>query len=439
MTVIGAYILPHPPILIPEVGGSQRNEAIKTLVSIEKVREDFKKLNPDTIVVLTPHHHFYADYFHISPGEEALGSLASFGVSQVKLKVKYDSDFVERLKKEASNLAFPCGTEGEKDKALDHGTLVPLLLILPPHFQGSIVRICVSGLSPRMHFQLGEMIRDQAEKIDKRFLFLASADLSHRLSEVSPYGYDSAGPIFDEIIKTAVIDGNLASILKIDPSLARSAGECGWRSLQVLSGFLEKIPCQSALLSYESPFGIGYAVASFHRDAIEEKINPPSLAREALKTYLEKGRRISPRITEKAPWMDERKGAFVSLKKNGELRGCIGTIVPVQDSTIEEIIENAIAAGTRDPRFNPVLREELSELDISVDLLDEPEVIPDETFLDPKIFGVIVIQGRRRGVLLPDLDGVDTPKAQVDIAMRKGGIEPMLPYQLYRFKVVRYQ
>lgn len=439
MSVLGAYLLPHPPILIPEVGGNRRFEAKETLVAIEKVRMDLQELKPDTIVVLTPHHHFYADYFHVSPGEAATGSLAAFGASQVHLNVKYDTAFIERIDKAAADLAFPCGTKGEKEKMLDHGSMVPLLQILPTDFQGKIVRICVSGLNPKMHFRLGELLRDLAEKIDQRILLLASADLSHRCSQESPYGYDSAGPQFDQQITQAISDGNMSSVVKIDPSLARAAGECGWRSLQVLAGYLDQRSYESKLLSYECPFGIGYAVAIFHQVEQMNELNPSSFARQALKMYLEEGRHFSPVITRKVGWMEDRKGAFVSIKNNGELRGCIGTIEPVQDNTIQEIIENAIAAGTRDPRFKPISKDELEGLEISVDLLDKAEVIPDETFLDPKIYGVIVVQGRRRGVLLPDLEGIDSPEKQLNIAMRKGGIEPMLPYQIYRFKVVRYR
>ena len=134
----------------------------------------------------------------------------------------------------------------------------------------------------------------------------------------------------------------------------------------------------------------------------------------------------------------ERAGAFVSIHEHGMLRGCIGTILPVQSSLAEEIIENAISASTRDPRFDPITTSEIPYLDINVDVLSEPEPIHSRDELDVKRYGVIVSCGSRRGLLLPDLEGVDTVDEQVSIAMKKGGIRESDDYQLERFEVVRH-
>ena len=134
----------------------------------------------------------------------------------------------------------------------------------------------------------------------------------------------------------------------------------------------------------------------------------------------------------------EQAGVFVSLKKFGELRGCIGTTGPTTDSVVEEIIQNAISAGTRDPRFEPVTAAELPDLTISVDVLGSPEPIDDTSELDPSRFGVIVQSGGRSGLLLPDLEGVDTALEQLAIARRKAGIRADEPCRLMRFQVTRY-
>lgn len=131
-------------------------------------------------------------------------------------------------------------------------------------------------------------------------------------------------------------------------------------------------------------------------------------------------------------------GAFVTLHKEGRLRGCIGTIGPTQDSLAEEIIMNAISAAFRDPRFPPVRREELPDITCSVDVLEEPEPVFDMRDLDVKAYGVIVSRGHRRGLLLPNLEGVDTVEEQVDIARQKAGIGPGERFTLERFKVVRH-
>ena len=158
------------------------------------------------------------------------------------------------------------------------------------------------------------------------------------------------------------------------------------------------------------------------------------LARRSLKIWLEEGRRLQgeePRGI--------RAACFVSLHEaNGELRGCIGTIEPVRDDLTLEIIENAVSAGTRDPRFPPVLPEELDGLTIEVSVLTPPEPVSGPLDLDAKRFGVVVRQGSRRGVLLPDLEGVDTVEQQLGITKRKAGIYNEDPVELWRFTVERH-
>ncbi len=162
------------------------------------------------------------------------------------------------------------------------------------------------------------------------------------------------------------------------------------------------------------------------------------LARKTIESYIREKRTIEP-PERLVPEMQGRAGTFVSLHDSrGDLRGCIGTIEPRQPAVAQEVIQNAISAATRDPRFPPVQPEELESLDIKVDVLSEPEPIDSLDQLDPKRYGVIVESGWRRGLLLPDLEGVDTVEYQVDIAMRKAGISPDEPMQMYRFEVKRY-
>jgi AmmeMemoRadiSam system protein A len=162
------------------------------------------------------------------------------------------------------------------------------------------------------------------------------------------------------------------------------------------------------------------------------------LARRTIESYIREKRTIEP-PGELVPEMQGRAGTFVSLHDSrGNLRGCIGTIEPRQPTVAQEVIQNAISAATRDPRFLPVQPEELEGLDVKVDVLTEPEPIDSMDQLDPKRYGVIVESDWRRGLLLPDLEGVDTVEYQVDIAMRKAGIRPGEPMQLYRFEVIRY-
>jgi AmmeMemoRadiSam system protein A len=161
------------------------------------------------------------------------------------------------------------------------------------------------------------------------------------------------------------------------------------------------------------------------------------LAKRTVESYIKKGKVVqAKRLT---PEMKPRAGVFVSIHKGGELRGCIGTIEPQRKNVAEEIIANAIASASRDPRFYPITADELAELEYSVDILTKPEPVKSRKQLDAKRYGVIVEAGGRKGLLLPDLEGVDSVNYQIDICRQKAGIDPEEPVKLYRFEVKRYK
>jgi len=162
------------------------------------------------------------------------------------------------------------------------------------------------------------------------------------------------------------------------------------------------------------------------------------LARETIENYIKQGKIITPILGLPEEMINQKAGVFVSLKKFGDLRGCIGTFMPTQENIAQEIIKNAISAAVDDPRFSPVNISELEDLSISVDVLSAPEEVKDISQLDPKKYGVIVSSGYKKGLLLPDLEGVDAVEYQIDIAKRKAGIYPGEKVKLYRFEVKRY-
>jgi AmmeMemoRadiSam system protein A len=169
-----------------------------------------------------------------------------------------------------------------------------------------------------------------------------------------------------------------------------------------------------------------------------EELHPAvKLAKETVESYIREGKTPKPR--ELTPEMKGRAGVFVSIHKHGELRGCIGTFEPSKDNVAEEIIANAISSSTRDPRFPPVAASELDDLEYSVDILTQPEPVKDMSQLDPKEYGVIVESGWRKGLLLPDLEGVDSVEEQIAICRLKAGISPGEPVNLHRFQVRRFR
>ncbi len=162
------------------------------------------------------------------------------------------------------------------------------------------------------------------------------------------------------------------------------------------------------------------------------------LAKKSVEKYIREGRVESPLDTP-SPDMTEKAGVFVCLKKHGQLRGCIGTFMPSYENVGVETIMNAISAATKDPRFHPVEESELQELDYSVDVLSPPEKISDAKELDPHKYGVIVVSGNRRGLLLPDLEGVDTVDEQLRITKMKADILPHEEVEIFRFEVKRFR
>jgi len=174
------------------------------------------------------------------------------------------------------------------------------------------------------------------------------------------------------------------------------------------------------------------------KEKMDSESTPVALARASLHYFLDKGT-ILPVPDNVSNVLEGRAGVFVSLKKHSQLRGCIGTFAPTRSNIASEIIYNAISAGTADPRFEPVVIEELSAIDISVDILEAPEAVDSIDKLDPQKYGVIVRKGSRSGLLLPMLEGVDTVDEQLSIAMQKAGIGPEEEIELFRFTVTRYK
>lgn len=463
MGIKAAYMVPHPPLIVPAVGRGGEKDIIETTRAYERVAEHIAKIAPDTIIITSPHSVMYADYFHISPGTGSAGDFARFGAPQVSFDVDYDTEFVERLGKLLKQNKFPAGTQGERERELDHGTMVPLYFIRKHYKEGKIIRIGLSGLPLADHYKLGMFIKQVAEELDRNAVFVASGDLSHKLQDYGPYGFDPAGPVYDKRIMEAASKANFGAMLEFDEEFLDKAAECGHRSFVIMAGAFDGLDVKPEVLSHQDVTGVGYGIAIFEPGdkndsrcflkAIADKIKATEstpyvkLARATIEQFVKTGKRLkfpselpaglAEALPEEAT--KERAGAFVSVHKNGMLRGCIGTIGPVQDSIAEEIISNAISAVSRDPRFERVREDELELLEINVDILGKPENIDGPDQLDVKRYGVIVSCGARKGLLLPDLEGVDTVEEQIDIARRKGGISPDDDYKLQRFEVVRYK
>ena len=459
--ISGAIIVPHPPIIIPTVGRGREREVQATISAYRAAAQQAAAWNPEVLILTSPHSAMYADYFHISPGKGASGDMSAFGAPQTKLTVEYDEELRDELIRQAEEAGIQAGTLGERDSSLDHGTFIPLYFLREAGVNCPILRIGLSGFSPLEHYRLGQCIARAVDKLGRRTVFVASGDLSHKLKDDGPYGYVPEGPVFDQKVTDAMVAGDFLQFLTMDDGLCERAAECGLRSFQIMVGALDGLSVDAKLLSYEGTFGVGYGVATFtvtgpdesrcfarqckeiERARMEERkaAEDPwvSLARLSLETFVRTGKRLNVLPDDLPDEMTTRvAGAFVSLHAHGQLRGCIGTTGPTTESVAWEIVQNAVSACSRDPRFVPVRVDELNSLEYSVDILGEAEIVSSKTELDVKKYGVIVSCGGRRGLLLPDLEGVDTVEQQIEIALQKGGISSEERYTLERFEVVRH-
>ena len=461
MSILGAVIVPHPPLIIPTVGRGREQEVQSTIDAYRTVAKQVAAWEPEVLIITSPHQVMYADYFHIAPGQGAIGDMSAFGAGQTKLGVEYDAQLRDELIRRAESAGLRAGTLGERNPSLDHGTFLPLYFLQESGVDCPILRIGLSGFSPIDHYRLGQCIAQAVETLRRRAVFIASGDLSHKLREDGPYGFAPEGPEFDWQITEAMAAGDFLQFLTMDPALCDRAAECGLRSFQIMAGALDGLAVESKLLSYEGVTGVGYGVATFavtgpdedrrfgeqcaelERTRLAEKKASEDpwvkLARLSLETFVKTGMRLEC-LPDGLPaeMTGQTAGAFVSLHTHGQLRGCIGTTGPTTESVAWEIVQNAVSACSRDPRFPPVTVAELDSLEYSVDVLGQPEPISSPAELDVKKYGMIVSCGGRRGLLLPDLAGVDTVEQQIDIARQKGGISSREKYTLERFEVVRH-
>lgn len=471
-TVLAGAVMPHPPILMPGVHTGS-HQAGQTDQAMREIAETLIQAQPDTVVVVSPHAPMFSDYLFMYDGQEVHGHFGRFGAMETRFTYKQDTELRDQLihELEQAGVSGGCLSPGQMrrlqvDRDLDHGVLVPLYYLQQLKPELTILAMSSSHLPLPDIYRAGQALAAAAETLGRRIVIIASGDQSHKVNEASPYGVNPDGSVYDQAVCAGIQKGNALDLLSIDPQVAGRAAECGYRSMIMMLGAFSRQALQGHLFSYEAPYGIGYCVGLLRpaddrkdqMDAFEQLLLtrqdrlrkrqetasfPVQTAWQALTGHLRDGHipevdAIRGDPADREFWLGRRAGVFVSLHKWGDLRGCIGTTAPTQSSVVAEIIHNAIQAALHDPRFDPLSPDELDDLDISVDVLDEPEPVEDRARLDPEKFGVIVAHGGRRGLLLPDLDGVDTVEDQLAIACRKAGIPENTSYRIERFQVTRY-
>lgn len=458
LTMVG--IAPHPPIIIPSIGRDELSKAKKTVNGMKQLSSLFSAVNPKLLIIITPHGSVFREGPAVLTDRYLSGDFGQFGFPELKVEFETDVELVDLLKAETKSeqlkpvfLGSSDGDYSVGENSLDHGAMVPLYYLNQAGLKVPGLHITF-GFNPLKDlYRFGIALRRTVEARGLPTAVLASGDLSHRLIPGAPAGYTPRGAEYDHLLVSLLHEGKVTEILNLDSGLVEDAGECGLRSFVIALGMVDGEPLDTEIISYEGPFGVGYLVAAIKIDAGKSSykevddmvssgpaggINPAQLARHVIREYFDSG---SPaKLPQKLPPVfQEKAGAFVSLKKAGALRGCIGTVEPVRKNLAAEIAANAVSAAIRDPRFPPLSAEELAAIDISVDVLSPMEAVKGMDELNPKVYGVLVRSGNRSGLLLPDLEGVDSAEEQVAIARRKAGISPTEPADLYRFTVTRYK
>ena len=375
----------------------------------------------DTFIIMGPNHTGLGKPF----------SIMTEGNWQTPLgDIKIDSELGKRILVSSRYLE-----EDHNAHRFEHSVEVQLPFLQYFNDSFKLVPIVLSHASGAIYKEIGREIATAVRELKREVVIIASSDMTH-------YEPQESANRKDKYAIEAILNLNEDELLRRIEEL--NITMCGYAPAVSLIAAAKELGANKAELAKYQTSGdtsgdyssvVGYAGVIIKAAEMSPLVR---LAKEAVETYVKEDSIIPPpdRLT---PEMKKQAGTFVSLHKLGQLRGCIGTLEPTQENVAQEVIFNAISSATRDPRFPPVTAKELEDLEYSVDVLTEPKLVKDKGKLNPKKHGIIVESGSRKGLLLPDLDGVDTVEQQINICRKKAGIYPEEPIELYKFEVKRYK
>jgi AmmeMemoRadiSam system protein B len=254
-------IYPHPPIMIPEVGKGELPKVEKTINAAKKLSSRIVEANPETIIIVTPHSYLNHRFFNVYVDDVLTGDFSNFGAPEAKVSFENDIEFIHNLAAQSKDIfgglsQIPPGTP------LDHGSAVPLYYLAHAGYKGKIVVINYTVHGAEEHIMFGSLITKTANLLERKTVFVASGDMSHKLLETAPAGYHPDAHYFDETIAEGISNGKYESIINMSPVLRKKAGECAFNSLMVAMGVVNKQPQHNEVIDYEAPFGVGYLVAT---------------------------------------------------------------------------------------------------------------------------------------------------------------------------------
>ncbi len=433
----------------PVVAGQFYPASASLLKSTIKKMVDEKVTREDVIGALLPHAgypysgpvaaatisriKFKDTFIIIGPSHTGMGkpfSIMTEGIWKTPLgEVEIDSELGKQILSSSGHLE-----EDQLAHQFEHSVEVQLPFLQYFQLDIRIVPIVLAHGNADIYREIGQAIAESIKNLNKEVVIIASGDMTHYEPQESAQQKDS------QAIE-AILELNEDELLRRGEELNISMC-AGAPAAALISAAKELGATRAELVKYQTSgdtTGDYSSVVGYAGIIIKGNQMSPltRLARETVESYVREGK--TPQPEQLTPEMKEKAGVFVSIHKHDRLRGCIGTFEPAEANVAQEIIRNAISSATADPRFLPITLEELNDLHYSIDVLTEPEPVEGKDQLDPKKYGVIVEAGWRRGLLLPDLEGVDSVNHQIDICRQKAGIAPDEPVKLYRFEVKRYR
>lgn len=449
--VVCAVLMPHAPVLVPEVGGQRGGAAAASCRAMRTAAACVMRHDPEALVLISPHSPRQPNAFGIWADNPMRGTFTEFSAPGIAVSLPLDQLLARSISSEAH--ARDLATWSIHRCPLDHGAMVPLWFLIEAGWNGPTVVLSLNYPEADGLIALGEAIAAAAAAVSRRVALVASGDMSHRLTPGAPCGFHPQAHRFDETFIQLVRDGDYRQIQIIAPKLREHAAEDVVASTLIAAAAVNWQTTGHQVLNYEGPFGVGYGVAIlFAEPSPVSAANPiasdvaeiggnalPTVARRSVVAAIYGVEENSP--APGSDYLGTQAGVFITIRhRNGKLRGCVGTVSPVCPNIVAETWRNARLAALQDRRFDRVTAGELDELRFEVSVLHPPEPVASETELDPARYGVIVSAADgRRGLLLPGIQEIKTPQQQVDFARKKGWISPDEPVTLQRFQVDRFE
>lgn len=482
--ILRYYLMPHPPLIIPSIGEGGEFEIQRTIDACNCVGKEIQELKPETIVIVSPHGTKFSDAISISNGEKIRGNLKEFKDSQITIEKHIDRQFNQKLEEICKYDNIPVVLydsnllkKFHREYKLDYASIIPMYFIEKFYKNYKIVQITYNNLSDVQLYKFGMAIKQTAKSLDRSVVFIDSMNLSKILTDEEKY-QDSNDEInldtdidtdidtddkinFDTELISNLENGDVKSIFNIDKSKINDAVENELKSILIMLGAMDLEKINTQVMSYETDYKSSYSVIKFDntkkdksklesiismKEEILNKANKISscqnpyvkLSRDSLNHYFTTNHLMAVPHNIPCELKQNQSGVFVSLIKEGELRGCVGTTLPETDSIAQEIIRNTIQAATRDYRFSKITLEELNNIEISIDIISRPSQATKEE-LNPKKYGILVTQGSKKGVVLPNSPGINTVNAQIKLACKRANININENYELEKFETNRYK